>query len=98
MELAASAGFVALLALAAGALWLVARRQGSLSFGHGRPRGPAELIQRLPLTAQHSLHLVRVGGEMLWVVTYPNGAVVRQGRSFPEWMFEAGTARRESAR
>lgn len=98
MELAASAGLVALLALAAGALWLVARRQGGLILGRERPRGPAELVQRLPLTAQHSLHLIRVAGEVVWVVTYPNGAVVGQGKSFPEWMSEAGAAQREGSR
>lgn len=98
MELATSAGLVAVLALAAAALWFVARRQGGLVFGRSRPRGPAELVQRLPLTAQHSLHLIRVAGEIVWVVTYPNGAVIGQGKSFPEWILEAGAAQREESR
>ncbi len=98
MELAASAGFVVFLALAAGVLWWVARRQGGLSLGRSRPRGPAELVQRLPLTAQHSLHLIRVAGDVVWVVTYPNGAVIAQGKSFPDWMLEAAPAQREGSR
>lgn len=98
MELAASAGFLAVLVLAAAALWFAARRQGGLALGRNRPRGPAELVQRLPLTAQHSLHLIRVAGEVVWVVTYPNGAVIGQGKSFPEYMLGAEAAQREGAR
>lgn len=98
MELAASAACVILLALAAGALWWTARRQGGLALGRNRPRGPAELVQRLPLTAQHSLHLIRLAGEVVWVVTYPNGAVIGRGRSFPEWMLDAEASQREGAR
>ncbi len=99
MEVAASAGIVALLALAAGALWVVARRQGGLPFGRSRAAGPAELVQRLPLTPQHSLHLIRVAGEALWVVTYPNGAVVgHHGKPFAEWVAEAAAAQREVSR
>lgn len=94
MELATSAGAIALLVVAAAALWLAARRQGGLAFTRRRTSGPAELVQRLPLTPQHSLHLIRVAGETLWVVTYPNGAVMNQGRSFPEWMAEMDAAQR----
>lgn len=96
MDMAASAAMVAVLAMAAAALWLAARRQGGLSFGRSRAQGPAEVVQRLPLTPQHSLHLIRVAGEMLWVVTYPNGAVISHGRSFQEWMGAMGAVNREA--
>ncbi|MFZ5929168.1 MAG: flagellar biosynthetic protein FliO [Acidobacteriota bacterium] len=98
MEVAASAGIVALLALAAGALWVMARGRSGLPFGRNRGRGPAELVQRLPLTPQHSLHLIRVAGEALWVVTYPNGAVVGHRKSFADWVAEAGVAQGEGSR
>lgn len=93
-----TAAVIAVLVLAAGALWLASRRPGGLALGRGRAAGPAELVQRLPLTAQHNLHLVRFAGETLWVVTYPNGAVISTGRAFPEWLAEATMAGKESRR
>lgn len=98
MELAASAAVVAVLGLAAAALWLAARRPGVLAFGRCRAKGPAELVQRLPLTAQHSLHLIRIHGETLVVVTHPGGATVTRGKSFPDWMAEWSAEEREAQR
>lgn len=98
MDWAASAGVAAVLGLAAAALWLAARRPGGLAFGRGKEKGPAQLVQRLPLTAQHSLHLIRVADETLLVVTYPNGAAVSRSRSFPEWMAEFNAGGREASR
>jgi flagellar biogenesis protein FliO len=36
-------------------------------------------IERLPLTAQHSLHLVSVGGRTLLVAVSPGGCSVIEG-------------------
>jgi hypothetical protein len=93
-----AAAVITVLVVAAAALWLAARRPGGLALGRSRAAGPAELVQRLPLTAQHNLHLVRFAGETLWVVTYPNGAVVSAGKAFPEWLAEAAMAGQESRR
>jgi flagellar biogenesis protein FliO len=98
MEWAASAGVLIVLGLAAAVFWLAARRPGGLAFGRGREKGPAEIVQRLPLTAQHSLHVIRVQDETLLVVTYPSGAVVSRGRTFPEWMAEWNIREREASR
>lgn len=98
MEWTASACVVAVLGLVAGVFWLAARHPGGLTFGRGREKGPGEMVQRLPLTAQHTLHVIRVQDETLLVVTYPSGAVVSRGRTFPEWMAEWNTREREASR
>jgi flagellar biogenesis protein FliO len=69
---------VFVLGLLGAALW-VARRRGALSFGGGSKKVRAghalQVLERVPLTAQHTLHLVRHGQETLLVATYPGGAV-----------------------
>lgn len=64
------------------ALWAL-RRRGSLRGGLPfRPpgRGRAlEVVERLALTPQHSLHIVRIRSRELVVATYPNGSVVLTG-------------------
>ena len=67
------------LALLFGLLWL-ARRQGlaALSFrlAGSRTSGPAKqmrVIERVSLTAQHSLHLVSCSGKVLLVGVSPAG-------------------------
>lgn len=63
-------------ALLGAALWTL-RRGGRLGFGGGirtTGRGRAlESIERLALTPQHSLHLVKIGGREVVVATYPQG-------------------------
>jgi len=86
MEAVQGLGVVALLTLAGAAVWLGWRGRLGVALGGPRSKGPAELVQRLPLTAQHSLHLIRAGSETLWVVTFPNGAVLERSRAFPEWL------------
>lgn len=55
--------------------WL--RGKGTASFagkGFGRPSGRRmRSIERLPLTAQHSLHLVSVAGRTLLIAVSPGG-------------------------
>jgi len=82
---------LAVFGLLAAALWALRRgaltnMPGRLSRGWSRgwPRvrpalGPGrslETIQRLPLTPQHSLHLVRIHGRELVVATHPHGCAL----------------------
>ena len=64
------------LGLLCGALWLLKRkgwaRTGMRRSGDGgQPR--LEVIDRLPLTPQHSLHLVRLADRTLLIGLSPNG-------------------------
>jgi len=58
------------------------RHPGRHPFMGGFPRrGPAgarilETVERLALTPQHSLHLVRVGGREVVVATHPQGSTL----------------------
>ena len=54
------------------------RRQGTATFGGlRRTRGTVlrrlEVIERMPLTAQHSLHLVRFDDRTILLALYPGG-------------------------
>ena len=65
------------LALLVGALWL-ARRKGlaSVRFPLVRPAGGArnmQVVERVTLSAQHSLHLVSLGGRLIVVGVSPAG-------------------------
>lgn len=66
------------LALLGAALWVL--RRGGVATGRGlRPnRGTKKLesIERLALTPQHSLHLVRIDGRELVVGTHPTGCTL----------------------
>jgi flagellar biogenesis protein FliO len=60
------------------AVLFVLRRQGTASLAGLRPtRGATprrlEVIERLPLSAQHSLHLIRLDGRTLLLGLYPGG-------------------------
>ena len=72
--------------------WL--RRRGVVHIRAGlsrrRSQRRLELLERLPLTPQHSLHVVRMGGRSLLIGVSPAGcALLETG--------EAETAGRESA-
>jgi len=69
-QLAAVAGVLGLLL---GCLWWLRRR--NLVTGTARRRGERrlELLERLPLGPQHSLHLVRVDQTTLVVASSPSG-------------------------
>ena len=60
--------------------WLRRRGLAHIAFpGVRAPRGGArqlELIERLPLTPQHSLHMVRAGGRTLLIGVAPTGCNV----------------------
>ncbi|HZL57041.1 MAG TPA: flagellar biosynthetic protein FliO [Bryobacteraceae bacterium] len=68
------AAVVLVLALLGGALFLLKKR-GAASFSFARasqaPRKRMEVVERVALSPQHSLHLVRVGGRSVVVATAP---------------------------
>jgi flagellar biogenesis protein FliO len=75
--------------LLGGALYLLrskglARFNGKGLGGFGRQSGrQMQAIERLPLTPQHSLHLVSVGGRTLLVAVSPGGCTVVDGVALP---------------
>ena len=68
---------LAVFTLLGAALWML--RNGGFAkfrgFGPARAR-QLETVERLPLTAHHSLHLVRIAGKEVVVATYPQGCAV----------------------
>ena len=70
---------VLVLALLAGLLWTL-RNRGLASFRLGaRASGPTkrlQVIERLPLTASHSLHLVRMADRVLLIGVAPSGCTL----------------------
>jgi len=77
------------LGLLAAALWWL-RRRGIAAVMPGRRAGGRRLecLERLPLGAQHTLHLVRLGGQAMLVASSPRGCVLLAGVSCRE--IEAG--------
>jgi len=71
-------------ALLGGMLWLLKKRGmaglplGSL--GMGRRRGGSdkrmEVLERVPLTPQHAIHLVRVSGKVVLIGTAPSSCTI----------------------
>jgi hypothetical protein len=63
------------------AIWAL-RRGGRLAWrlpawpGGGRGARTLEMVERLPLTPQHALHVVRWRGRDLMVATHPQGCSV----------------------
>jgi flagellar biogenesis protein FliO len=80
MELARQALAILLVfALLGAALFLL--RRGALprlSFRPSLGRGESALqrVERLPLTPQHTLHIVRIRGRELLIATHPHGCSV----------------------
>ena len=66
-------------ALLGGMLWVL-RRKGVASFRFGRKnfggRKQLELVERLPLTPTHSIHLVRFADRTLLIGVAPGGCTV----------------------
>jgi len=75
MDVMAQAAAVAgVLGLLGGTLWWLRRRGlATLAFSRKRSRRKLELVERLPLGPQHSLHLVRLGETLLLVAASPGG-------------------------
>lgn len=69
---------VLLVLCALGAAVFYLKTRGWAQIG-ARTRCPRQmtLIERLPLTSQHALHLVRVGGRVLLVASAPGSCQIR---------------------
>ena len=75
---------VFVLALLGSALWALRRGAGPLqALRRGRDKAQAlQIIERVALTPQHSLHVVRAGTCEWIVATHPQGCtVIREGKS-----------------
>ncbi len=77
-------------ALLGGLLWLLKKRGMAalpLGFGTVRRRGAAnrrvEILERVPLTPQHAIHLVRVAGKVVLIGTAPSSCTILDA-SVPE--------------
>jgi flagellar biogenesis protein FliO len=61
----------------------VLRNRGMVAFGVKGLRSPEgrrlQALERLPLTAQHSLHLVKVSGRVILIAVSPGGCSVLDG-------------------
>ena len=85
MQLTEQIGMVLLVfALMGGLLWFAKRRgaasfsMGALSKGFGRSGNARrlEVLERVPLSPQHALHLVRVAERTLLIATAPTSCTV----------------------
>lgn len=67
---------VAVIGLLIGVIWILRRRgfaQVALRLGSPGRKRSLESVERLPLTPNHSLHLVRVSGRLILVGVSPSG-------------------------
>lgn len=63
-------------ALLGGLLWLL-RRRGGLAFSPRRSGARRlEVLERLPLTPHHALHLVRISGKVVLIGTAPSACTL----------------------
>lgn len=72
------------LALLAATLWWLRRRGLALALPRRANRRWLEAVERLPLSPQHSLHLIRLGGQALLLVCSPAGCTVVATRDWRE--------------
>lgn len=84
--------FFVLLLLAA-ALWALRRRQGQPLWppfsGRNEEQALLRSVDRLPLTPQHCLHVVRFAGREVLVATHPGGVTIEDGGAGFRRHFEA---------
>ncbi len=66
---------LAVFALLGAALWAL-RRGGFASLRARREGRLLKSVERLPLTPQHALHLVKIGGRQVVVATHPQGCAL----------------------
>ena len=67
----------AVFVLLGGLLWWM-RRRGFVTPGRARAARRLEIVERLALAQQHSLHLVRLDGNTLLVACSPSGCTLLQ--------------------
>jgi flagellar biogenesis protein FliO len=75
-------------ALLGAAVWLSARRRGALLPGGTMLRrtiGAMTVVERVRLTPQHSVHLLRVGRRGLLVAVHPSGCTLLEARAIEEF-------------
>jgi flagellar biogenesis protein FliO len=65
-----AAALLAVFVLLGAAVWALRHRAGGLRMGSARS---LSAVERIALTPQHALHLVRAAGRELLVVTHPHG-------------------------
>jgi flagellar biosynthetic protein FliO len=74
-------------ALLGGLVWFLKKR-GLASLAVGPRRGGSarqiEVLERVPLTPQHAVHLVRVSGKVLLIGTAPSGCTLLDKPAFTE--------------
>jgi len=80
MQLTEQIGMVLLVfALLGGLLWF-SKKRGMAAFGIGARRGGSgrrlEVLERVPLTPQHALHLVRVSDRTVLIATAPSSCTL----------------------
>ena len=77
---------VLVLALLGGALWWL-RSRGAAQFAFKVPGGgkrrSMQVIERMALTPQHSLHLVKVADRTMLIAASPSGCSILEGFSEP---------------
>jgi flagellar biogenesis protein FliO len=83
---------IVFLLLGAG-LWKL--RRGGPAPKHGRS---LELVERLTLTPQHSLHLIRVEGRGIVVATHPQGCSLMHGAMIHGTMMDSTSVAGEAQR
>lgn len=88
MQLTEQIGMVLLVfALLGGLLWF-AKRRGLASFPMGPRRSGSgrrlEVLERVPLTPQHALHLVRVSDRTVLIATAPSSCTLLDAPVTPE--------------
>jgi len=70
-------------ALLGAALWWL-RRRGAGYARRRRSGGRLEAVERVSLTPQHALHLVRVGSQGLVVSSHPSGCSLLERLPWPQ--------------
>lgn len=90
----ATAVFVVLALLGVIFYWLRARGMArfSLPAMAGSSHRRLQSIERLPLTAHHSLHLVRVAGRVVLIAVSPGGCSVLDGGDWSYSSTDGGTS------
>jgi flagellar biogenesis protein FliO len=68
-----SAALVTVFGLLGAALWALRRRTGGLGAGVSKS---LTAVERIALTPQHTLHLIRISQRELLVATHPHGCTL----------------------
>ena len=78
MDQASQLAVIAFVFLALAAVLWIGKQRGMVQFPGGRTAGARRMkvVERLPLTAQHALHLVQVEDKLLIVASAPGGCSV----------------------